>query len=169
MAEGELYTLCGTGHRPNKLGGYSQAVKDQLRDLARWALLEAQARRGPLKVHSGMAQGWDWALAEACCELELTWVAAVPFVGQEAMWPQVTQREYQKLLGLASEVVTVSEGGYSAAKMQARNEWMLRHSEAVLALWDGSPGGTGNCLKAVEPRHIVWNLWSEWLKRGGGR
>jgi len=47
---------------------------------------------------------------------------------------------------LADGVVVVSEGGYSARNMQRRNEWMVDHSDKVLAVWDGSNGGTGNCV-----------------------
>jgi uncharacterized phage-like protein YoqJ len=140
------YVVCGTGHRPNKLGGYSKAVKDQLEDLASWALLKTQEKKGPLKVISGMAQGWDWALAEAAIQLELPWIAAVPCDGQESRWPTETQKDYRYLLGLATEVVVVNPGPYVGWKMQARNAWMVEHADGVLALWNGTPGGTANCL-----------------------
>jgi uncharacterized phage-like protein YoqJ len=30
--------------------------------------------------------------------------------------------------------------------MQKRNEWMVDHADAVIAVWDGSPSGTANCI-----------------------
>lgn len=59
---------------------------------------------------------------------------------------------------------TVCKGGYSPAKMQVRNMWMVEYSDAVLALWDGTTGGTGNCVeyaRRVNKRLIP--CWDEWV------
>jgi len=31
-------------------------------------------------------------------------------------------------------------------KLQKRNEWMVDNSDAVIAVWDGTPGGPGNTV-----------------------
>ena len=31
-------------------------------------------------------------------------------------------------------------------KMQTRNEWMVNHCDKLIAVWNGSDGGTGNCV-----------------------
>lgn len=46
----------------------------------------------------------------------------------------------------STELVVVCGGGYSPEKMQRRNAWMVDHCDFLLACWDGSPGGTGNCM-----------------------
>ncbi|MBD2505253.1 hypothetical protein H6G83_32415 [Anabaena azotica FACHB-119] len=51
--------IAATGHRPTKLGGYSPAVLSRLTDLAT-AYFE---RISPTQVISGMALGWDTAIA----------------------------------------------------------------------------------------------------------
>jgi uncharacterized phage-like protein YoqJ len=30
--------------------------------------------------------------------------------------------------------------------MQKRNEWMTDNSKYIIAVWDGTKGGTGNCV-----------------------
>jgi uncharacterized phage-like protein YoqJ len=110
--------VAGTDHRPQKLGGFSPAVDTRLRDLARSWLSEHR----PDEVVSGMALGWDMALAEAVLELGLPLSAAVPFVGQESKWPAPSQKRYRDILARATRVEIVSSGLYSPRLMMVRNE-----------------------------------------------
>lgn len=155
MEEGLI--VAGTGHRPNKLGGYGDAV---LGALFRLAKKELQAI-GPTKVISGLALGWDTALALAALRLKIPLVAAVPFKGQELIWPEPSQARYRKLIEMAADVRVISSGGYAAWKLQRRNEWMVDHCNILLALWDGTSGGTGNCIRYAEfkPRVKIINCW----------
>ena len=153
--------VCATGHRPDKLGGYGLHVESKLKRLAFTWLKEHR----PNKAISGMALGWDQAFAQAALELEIPLIAAVPFLGQERAWPQSSQEKWKTILDRAEEVVTVSTGGYAVWKMQKRNEWMVDQSDRVLALWDGSSGGTGNCITyADKMSRPISNLWTKWLE-----
>lgn len=153
--------VCATGHRLNKLGGYGLPIKNKLERLAlTWLDLHK-----PDKVISGMALGWDQAFAQAAIKLNIPLVAAIPFTGQEQAWPDSSQKEWKRLVDAAYEIVIVSEGGYAAWKMQKRNEWMVDQSDMVLALWDGSSGGTCNCIKyANKVSRPISNLWTKWLE-----
>lgn len=152
----------GTGHRPDKLGGYSIEAYARLYTVARQFLLEQGCET---IVISGMALGWDQALAHAAAVLGYHWIAAVPFAGQESAWPQESQLRYKQLINCCPEVVTVCPGGYSPSKMQLRNQWMVDNCDTVLAMWDGSAGGTGNCIKYAEKRkRPIVNLHSVWSK-----
>jgi uncharacterized phage-like protein YoqJ len=153
--------LAATGHRPNKLGGYGVAVELQLFKLAKLHLAGAK----PRGVISGMALGWDTSWAEAALGLGLPLCAAVPFEGQEKRWPSHSQEKYAYLCMMATKVVYVCEPGYAAWKMQKRNEWMVDHCDELVALWDGSDGGTANCVRYAERvGKPVRNLWSEWVR-----
>jgi uncharacterized phage-like protein YoqJ len=94
-----------------------------------------------------MALGFDQDLAYVSIEMAIPFIAAVPFVGQERIWPQEAKDFYNQLLSVAESIVIVSPGEYSVDKMQARNEWMVDHCSILIACWDGSKGGTGNCVK----------------------
>lgn len=151
--------LAGTGHRPDKLGGYGAEVSARLIDLARAALMKHQ----PDEVISGMALGWDTALALAAIELGIPLTAAMPFEGQERKWRPEQQEQFQAILALAASVVIVSPGGYAVWKMQMRNEWMVDRATGVLALWNGGSGGTGNCIEYARTRQVeIVNLWAAW-------
>jgi len=152
--------FCATGHRPDKLGGHDTQVLDGLVRLAEAYLIH----ESPDAVISGVALGWDTAWAIAALRLGIDLTAAVPFEGQESRWPEQSQKRYRKILSKAKRVEIVSEGGYSARAMQKRNEWMVDSSHRVVALWDGSSGGTGNCIRYAKSRNaeidVLWDCWS---------
>lgn len=155
--------IAGTGHRPNKLGGYGQATSDRLYALA----YDELAKLRPQKVISGMALGWDQALARAALDLEIPVVAAIPFKGQEKAWPLASQTAYWDILRRRDvEQVVVCEGEYASWKMMRRNEYMIDKCTAVLALWDGSHGGTSNAVfEAIRRKRYVENLWPKWVAK----
>lgn len=155
-------TYAVTGHRPAKLGGYGKDTITFLTEFAIKTLKDIRPR--PTRIITGMALGWDQAIADACVVLNTPFIAAVPFRGQKLVWPQVSQGHYNDLLCKAQIVQIVSEGGYEAPKMQIRNEWMVNECEAVIALWDGTTGGTGNCVKyAMNEQKKIINVWDKWV------
>jgi uncharacterized phage-like protein YoqJ len=143
-----------TGHRPAKIGGYQtpnpteQWIRNQLR-----ALLTGLKDRHPeLTVVTGMAIGVDTIWAEEAVRLDIPFVVAAPFRGQERRWPGSSQQTYRRLLARACEVVYVDEvDGYAEpsliGQMNSRNQWMVDHSDTTLAVWDGSKSGTRNAVE----------------------
>ena len=127
----------------------------KLRRLAHEYLVIAK----PEAVIVGMAQGWDQAVGFAAMSLGITVHAAVPFEGQENKWPPAAQQEYRNLLLCCATRTVVFPGGYCAYAMQLRNEWMVDRCNQLMAMWDGSPGGTANCIKYANKRGVpVVNL-----------
>lgn len=150
--------IAGTGHRPPKLGGYGEDVFLRLVHLGRGYLDACR----PEKVISGMALGWDQALAQAAVDLGIPFIAAVPFNEFSSKWPAVSQDRLQHLLWSASQMVIISQvPGVQA--LQQRNEWMVDRADKMAALWDGSFGGTFNCIRYAEKKGVpIDNLWSRW-------
>jgi uncharacterized phage-like protein YoqJ len=112
--------------------------------------MDLLTKRRPLYGINGLALGWDQDFFVVCLALKIPVIAAVPFIGQELMWPPVAQGKYKKLLRQAYEVIIVSEGGYSQSKMQIRNQWMCDHANEIAVCWDNTPGGTSNCAHYAE-------------------
>lgn len=151
--------LAATGHRPNKLGGYGPEVLKRLIVGATTTLTEEK----PDAVISGMALGWDTAWALAALDLGVPLLAAVPFAGQDSRWPDANRDQYRQILSRAASVKVVCDGGYTAWKMHARNAWMVNRCDKLIALWDGTPGGTASCVAyARRKRKPVENLWRDW-------
>jgi uncharacterized phage-like protein YoqJ len=133
-----------TGHRPDKLGGYR--TPNPLYAKVCHAIEKALIELRPTKAISGMALGVDQWAANICVKLGIPFIAAIPFAGQENVWPEESKRIYRLLLARSTEQHIVSKGGYSARKLQIRNEWMVDNCNKLIAIWDGSRGGTGNCV-----------------------
>jgi len=134
-----------TGPRPPKIGGYDipNPIFNHICRETEKTLLELK----PDKCISGMALGYDTYAAKICIKLGIPFIAAVPFEGQDKVWKEDSKKEYKELLDKAVEVVYTSDPGYAAWKMQVRNEWMVDNSDIVIACFNGSKGGTFNCVK----------------------
>ena len=149
--------ICGTGHRPDKLGGYTVEVFEKTKHTAAVWLADQQDIE---LVVSGGALGWDQALAAAARELGMDYIMALPFPGFEDRWPQSSKTYLYGLMNSAKDTKYVCDAGYAGWKMQKRNEWMVDNSDLVLALWNGTTGGTSNCISyANKKQKPIVNLW----------
>jgi uncharacterized phage-like protein YoqJ len=154
--------ICGTGHRPNKLLGYTAKAYFDAADFAYKHLPEGTSR-----IISGGALGWDQALALAALQASIPLVMALPFPNFESRWPRESQHNLHQLIDKSADIVFVCDGGYAPWKMQKRNEWMVDKADSVLALWNGTDGGTANCVRYAEKvGKPITNLWSEWEREG---
>jgi uncharacterized phage-like protein YoqJ len=160
------FVLSGTGHRPDKLGGYNEESYEVLRKAIRSAIMRIESAEGRELdyIVSGMALGFDMCLAEVAIEMGRKLIAAVPFRGQESKWPSASGVRYNELLKKAHTVVEVCNPGYSAWKMHARNHWMVDVSSVLLSCFDGSPGGTFNCVTYAKKKEVrVENIYPEFI------
>lgn len=148
--------LAVTGHRPDKLGGYGREAWNRLVEVAKGEI----ERLKPELVITGMALGWDQAIARACVSLEIPFDAYIPFAGQATVWPQEAQDLYYALLRNARNKQVICPGKYAHWMMQARNVAMVDNCDQLLALWNGTKGGTENCVKYANKMGIpVINCW----------
>jgi len=157
--------LAVTGHRANKLLGYGWKGRC---DLSLFAL--EMLKKHPCKeLISGMAIGWDQAAAEAALVLDIPLTAAIPFLGQQNIWPKEIRDYYDELVERATTVKILHPGGYTREKLLKRNLWMVENSDALLALWDGSEGGTGHCvsccLTSPNRNYQLINVWGAFEKQ----
>lgn len=140
--------IAGTGHRPDKLGGYDirgNEVYTVIKGLIDQALEFLQ----PTLVLSGMALGFDQWLAESCLSHGIPFKACVPFRGFNTPWPVASKRHYDWLIQRASDTVYVTEGegiAYHPSLLHRRNEYMVDNADRILACWNGTTGGTAGCL-----------------------
>lgn len=166
-----MKVVAGTGHRPEKLGGFNPATDNKTLVVARKAIEVLQ----PSKVISGMALGWDTCLALAALEASIPLTAAVPLRGFDAKWLKESKETYRDILACADEIVYVDEiigyqlrgieaGVYHVGKLQKRNEWMVDNCDVIAALWNRTSGGTKNCIDyAIKKRRFYQNFWPEFL------
>jgi len=135
-----------TGHRPQKIGN----EWDGRGPMSKWIRLNIEKildEHAPDMLISGMALGVDQLFAEIAIERKLKLLAAIPCKGQETVWPQKSQTRYNNILDYDKcEKHYVSER-YTGWAMQKRNEYMVDNCDLLIAVWDGTVGGTGNCVQ----------------------
>ena len=95
-----------------------------------------------------MALGYDQLFAEVAIELNIPILAAVPFLGQEKIWPKKSQDRYNKILNNKLVIQhVVFEGGFASWKLLDRNKYMVNRCNLVLACYNGDlTGGTAHCF-----------------------
>ena len=100
-------------------------------------------REGCHTFITGMCVGVDlWAAEEVLAlrrdhpEVEL--VAAIPFEGQEAAWPQAARRQYQRVREACQRVEVLSGAAGDKKAYLQRNRWMVDCADTVLAVYDAA-------------------------------
>ncbi len=84
--------------------------------------------------------------------MNIPYVAAIPFPGQHLRWNKEDQKKYHELVSKAAEVILVTnqipKDQYEAGEfLKERNKFMVRHCDKLLAVYNGTGGGTGHCIK----------------------
>lgn len=176
-----LYVIAFTGHRPPKLGGYGKVnptrawVKKQMLAKVESAIAKF-GETHEIVIVWGAALGVDqWSAALANYK-GLRHVVFVPFKDFDtgAGWPSSSVHHLrEKLMPTTDEsllnqlinerglkpyahsggVAVISEPGYTSAKMMVRNKAMVDVADAVVAVWDGSSGGTANAVGYARHEH----------------
>lgn len=147
MTESEirLHRCCFTGHRPKKLRRPEAEIKADLEKAINHAIAD-----GYTTFITGMAYGVDIWAGQIVVRLRkrnpnLHLIAAVLFRGFEDRWSSDWKRAYQELLE-QSDLVKYICPGYNPGAYQRRNEWMVDHSNRVIAVFYGEPSGTNNTI-----------------------
>jgi uncharacterized phage-like protein YoqJ len=96
-----------------------------------------------------MALGVDQWAAETVLSLQerfpqITLESALPCETQEA-WTVEQRERYFSILERCSKE-TLLQKHYTSDCMQKRNDYMVNKSSYVIAVWDGSQGGTSNTV-----------------------
>lgn len=142
------FSCAFTGHRPHKLPwGYDE---DDERCIAVKGALAGQIAvlaesHGITDFYSGMADGSDVWAAQAVLELRrarpVRLHCIVPHRGQADRWNRAARDRYGDILDRADNVMTLAERYYDGC-MQTRNRYMIDAAGTLLAVYDGTKGGT---------------------------
>lgn len=155
-------SVCFTGHRPQHLGGFDERapinvwVKQSLAKSIVGFIDKFQTKNwisgGALGVDQWAAEIVLWLRENRGFPLKL--IIMKPFPSQHVKWNEESQRRFLKICEYADEIIDCQPDPYAAWKMQHRNKEMLKRADAVIAVWNGSDGGTGNCLKSARFRKM---------------
>lgn len=151
--EKRLRRCCFSGHRPEKLDEPEENVRNWLSEQ-----IDQAIAAGYTTFISGCAMGVDiWAGQLVLQKKEknpaLHLIAATPWPGFSNRWSIDWQQQYSNLLKDADWVVPVCNH-YHNGVFQQRNEWMVDHSNRVIAYYNGAPGGTKNTIDYASGKGI---------------
>lgn len=150
-------TACFTGHRPNKLKGYKAVDNKELLWRINTVIVDHIENKGVDTFINGCAIGIDLWSAKIVLKLKdkyphIKLVSAIPCLGQNKMWRKEDKELWQEVVDKSDRVVLVSEEDYKPYLMQLRNVWMVDESDFIIAVWDETDGGTGNCVEYARNR-----------------
>ena len=144
---------CFTGHRPEKLGVPSQVVKAGLE-----RAIDEAIRDGYRTFISGMCRGTDIWAAQSVLDRkktlsDLRLILAIPYPHCESEWGAEWQYQYRQVLSQA-DLVRYIQPLFSRSCFQQRNMWMVLHSARVIAVYNGSAGGTRNTIEFALRKNV---------------
>lgn len=157
-------TCAFTGHRPqnlpfrfNESDKRCIALKKQLRKL----IVQLIEQHSVTHFISGMAIGVDMYAAEIVLDLKaeyphITLEGAIPCETQAAKWSESLRDRYFKIAEQCDKE-TMLQTQYTPNCMQKRNRYMVDQADVLLAVWDGTPSGTGSTVKYAKTQgRTVW-------------
>lgn len=137
-----------TGHRVSKLPWHDDEsdprcveLKNKIR-----AAVAAMYDSGKRHFLCGMATGCDLYFCEALISMrevfsDITIEAVLPWQDQSEKWVDFWRERHSSLLA-ECDYQTIIQTEYSSDCMTRRNQYMIDSSSALIACYDGKPGGT---------------------------
>lgn len=154
MADEKKTHRCAfTGHRPEKLLMSESEICEQLR----WEVARA-IEDGFTVFITGMARGVDIWAAEIVLQFRrempaLRLVCACPYPRYNAMWVEQWKRR-SAIIEENADIVKYVSAEYSRGCFQRRNMWMIDHAARLIAVYNGSSGGTYNTIRYARQRKV---------------
>lgn len=138
-------TCCFTGHRPENMEHSETDIRPRIEQA-----IETAMEKGIMTFITGMAMGTDIWAAEIVLEKKeknrnIRLICALPHPNFEKRRSIVEQTRFRDILKNADDVILVNRRYFSGC-YHVRNKWMVDHSEMVIAVYNGSAGGTRNTV-----------------------
>lgn len=152
-----MFRISFTGHRPDKLPYASEkdpsciGLKKRLEETVRELIAD-----GADMFYSGMALGVDMWAAELVLKLKeefpyITLTAVIPCPEQADKWGEALQSRYNGILARCDKIITTSPH-YENGCMQKRNRALVDLCDILVAVFDGSRGGTMQTVKYAKDK-----------------
>ena len=149
----DLKKCCFSGHRPEKLDLSETIVVDLLKKE-----IIKSVNEGYNTFITGMSRRTDIWAGEIVLDIkknrsDIRLICAIPYpefsTGRDAIWKD----RFETILHSADDIVYVCST-YQRNCYQIRNEWMVDHSDRLIAVYNGSRGGTYNTIRYARKKQI---------------
>ncbi len=156
-------TCCFSGHRPKSLPwGFDEQdercvkMKGKLKE----EIIKA-IKSGYDTFLCGMALGFDMIVAEMILELKendsfkhIKLIGALPCKNQERLWKEGEKFRYHNLLAKLDGTRCIYDNYVGAKCMLERNKFMVNNSSLLIALFNGTSGGTEKTIRYAQKQGI---------------
>ncbi len=154
-------TLCFTGHRNQKLPWGFNEKDNRCIEMCKTAKakIEKAVLEGYVYFISGMALGFDMICSEIVLKLKQKYphiklVCAIPCKNQDKLWSKEYKKRYKRILSKADIIRYISKE-YTKTCMLERNDYLLKNSSKVIALFNGLAGGTKYTIFKAEEMGLI--------------
>lgn len=158
------YHVMGTGSRSMRTEPNAQSIFDTLLHHVSQLFDE----HPDLVLISGMAEGWDEAIAKAALKLKIPWIAAIPTVTYgDYYWSERISllkkdrtSEFKNLISKATEIVFVCDTLYinGVHANFVRNQWMVDKCDHAL-VYKPSSSGTRDALARLNSAKKTYSIY----------
>lgn len=156
-----------TGHRYSKLNDVSIVEKDKTDEVLHTILSYYFNNRDVSIIRTGMALGFDLAVADFGIRNNIPVHAYIPYVGQEYKWSDRDKKRYENLISNCSSISIASDKYPSSYKeataaLYGRNRILVKGATNCVALkrHDINKGGTVYTMGLCDRYNvIVDNIW----------
>ena len=145
---------CFSGHRIRKLNLTEEQIiklKQRLNEI-----ITGLCDEGVKEFFSGMAEGVDLMAAAEVIKIkkqrDIRLLGVVPFDGQEKAWSLAERAEYLRILDACDDVHILSPEYYKGCYF-VRNQYMVDKCNTLLAVFNGSEGGTKFTMDYAVKKH----------------
>ena len=155
---------CFTGHRV-----IPEAETNNVLSKIRAFVDHLYSEDGISTFYAGGCTGFDTLAAQAVLEYRESHsgarlVVVVPYKDQSGRWSQDEKAEYERIKGLASEVVCLADHYFNGC-MHQRNRYMVDRSSVSICYLTRDKGGTASTVKYARAKGlVVHNLADETIK-----
>lgn len=171
----KILSIALTGHRPNKLGGYNldQPSYRRLQQHLQEIIVKQLDEYDVVVGHSGLALGADtiWTKAILAAKAQfperVVFHAEIPCMEQAQPWFKQSDVDFWQHSIDSADLSTIygSLAEFPDPKdprrvkkasqlLKDRNAGMMTHADWVLAVHDGTPGGTGHAVNYCKNHNI---------------
>lgn len=152
--------LCFSGHRPEKLPGKGKDSEPAFCHLLSVLYMEIDIalKEGYTVFYSGMARGIDlWAakfvIEQRFSHPEIKLICVIPYKKQNQNFRGTDKWDYSYVLSEADEVICLNEE-YTKSCLRERNEYMVNHSDKLIAVMSNPRSGTGMTVNMARKKGI---------------
>ena len=154
-------TCCFTGHRPQSLPWKFDEQDERclkMKEKLKMEIINA-IKTGYTTFISGMALGFDMICAEMVLELKRTYsdiklVGAIPCKTQDRFWKAKDKQRYKSLLAQLDKVRCIYDDYIGPECMLERNRFMVNNSSLIIALFNGTNGGTKKTIDYAKKQGV---------------